>query len=137
MLYININLYKGIIPVFGLFIALILFKVIVYYKYGKTTKNPNIKILLISIIIIGLFIINLPKYTYSQCENLIYQNYGNSIEILEDKSYHKNTVPIKLSSNILEINKAYYFPVIFKNNTKKYYMVNPSSGEIIQLKQPY
>lgn len=137
MLYININVYKGVIPVFGLFVVLILFKVIVYYNHIKTTQNHNIKFLLISIIIIGLFIINLPQYTYSECKNLIYQNYGNSIEILEHKYYYKNTVPVKSSSNILEINRAYYFPIIFKNNIKKYYIVNPANGEIIQLKEPY
>lgn len=142
MLFIIITVYKGSFRSVSIIIlSYIVFQAAVYNRLSR--KNPKSliqKIIIINLISIVVFFALLPKYTYAEAKLIAENKYKNELDyFVEFESYYNNTVPI-ISDNIKEIfipRRFYYFSFVKNNGEKKYIMINPLEGEIVELGDSY
>jgi hypothetical protein len=142
MLFIIINVYKGSFRSVSIIIlTYIVFQAAVYNRLSR--KNPKSliqKIIIINLISIVLSFALLPNYTYAEAKQIAENKYKNELDyFVEFESYYNNTIPIK-SDNIKEIfmtRRFYYFSFVKNSGEKKYIMINPLEGEIVELYDSY
>jgi len=132
--------YAGIYQI-GIFMPLI-FQPFCYnalFREQKTYwKLRVIGIGLISLILPLCIYFTLPNYTYNEGKQIVeryVQSSGNPIFI--DISKDKDTVPLVNNPKRLFVsNRAYYYGIKATDNNK-YFMVNPLTGEVIQLSENF
>lgn len=148
MVYLN----YGTVISYGYFITLILMQPYWYFNitnpHSKIHNSPRFKfsatsIILISLILIISFPAALPKYTYNQGKALLYNSgyftaektclvYDNTVDTLPVTSFSKGF------PKLLFINdRFYYYKEVDINDTERYFMVNPLTGKIIELKDDF
>lgn len=98
------------------------------------------KIVIINLISITVFFALLPKYTYTQAKMIAENKYKKELDyFVEFESYYNNTIPVESDSieDIFMPNRVYYFSFVKINGEKKYIMINPLEGEIVELEDSY
>jgi len=99
-------------------------------------KLRIVVIVLISLILPLMIYFTLPSYTYNEGKQMVeqYLHPSENIEFV-DNAKNKATIPITGNPKGLFVNdKAYYYEVISTTN-KEYFMVNPISGDVVQLSE--
>lgn len=146
IIYLN----YGVVISYGYFITLILMQSYWYFNItnpkSKIQSLPRFKYSAISLILISLLIIisfptALPKYTYNEGKSLVYQRYNpeatcivndNKIDTIQVTSFSKGF------PKLLFINdRFYYYKEVGIDDTERYFIVNPLTGEIIELKDDF
>jgi len=142
MVLITINVYKGCFSSINTYILLIiLFQAAFYNRLsGKRPKLLIQKIVILNILLIIVSFTLLPKYTYVESKAIAENKYKNELKhFVEVKSYSNYTIPIRTDGikEIFMTNRFYYFYFVKNNGEKKYIMINPSKGNIVELDDSY
>lgn len=142
MTFIIINIYKGSFrSVSMIILTFIVFQSAIYNRLSSKKRKVLIqKIVIINIISIMVSFALLPKYTYAEAKIIAEDKYKNELDhFVEFESYYNNTVPVE-SDRIEDIfmpRRFYYFSFVKNNDEKKYIMINPLKGEIVELEDSY
>ncbi|MBU3201802.1 hypothetical protein LL037_25190 (plasmid) [Clostridium estertheticum] len=141
MLFITKHFYKGasIFPTACILSFLVLQAAFYNRLSSKSPQKLIQKIVIINILLMIVSFALLPKYTYVEAKAIAQNKYKNELDhFVEFKSYSDNSLFIR-SDNIKDIfvpHRFYYFYFVKNNGDKKYIMMNPSTGEIVELKNP-
>ncbi|MBU3071843.1 hypothetical protein [Clostridium estertheticum] len=141
MLFITKHFYKGasIFPTVYILSALVLQSAFYNRLSSKNPKKLIQKIVIINVLLIIVSFVLLPKYTYVEAKTIAQNKYKNELDhFVEFESYSDNSILIR-SDNIKDIfvpHRFYYFSFVKNNGDKKYIMINPSEGGIVELKNP-
>lgn len=135
MVWLNSVLYKGIFNL-GMLMPALSIQVVVAYNYTKgklKTKWGKTTVGLFFSVAIILFFIGKPTYTFEQAKQLVYERESVSkIVDHKDESY-RNTVPIYTEETRFFIHyRDYHFEA-----EERFFLVNPRTGEVIEMKEPY
>jgi hypothetical protein len=141
MLFIIVNVYKGSFrSVSMVILLLIIFQAAFYNRLSSKNRKAFIqKIVIINLIFIIVFFGLLPKYTYDEAKIIVENKYKNELDYLvEFGSYDDNTIPVQSNAieDIFMPHTFYYFSFVKKSGEKKYIMVNPLEGEIVEIEDP-
>ncbi|MCB2353845.1 hypothetical protein [Clostridium estertheticum] len=141
MLFITKHFYKGssIFPTAYILSFLVLQSAFYNRLSSKNPKKLIQKIVIINILLIVVYFVLLPKYTYSEAKTIAQNKYKNELDhFVEFKSYSDNSIQIRADSikDIFMPHSFYYFSFVKNDGEKKYIMINPSEGEIVELNNP-
>lgn len=138
--YIIFNDYRGIYQV-SIFIPLLL-QLFLYYRLIiqdiTYVKTRFIILAIISFIIPLTIYFTLPNYTYDKGKQVVKEYLkGTPNTIFVEFSFNKDTIPlVNNRKEIFVSNRAYYYEIISEEE-KKYFIVNPLTGEATQLSESY
>ncbi|KMJ58354.1 hypothetical protein AB685_10675 [Bacillus sp. LL01] len=141
LVIINTNFYKGIFN-FSLVIPIIVLQVVVTYNFLRDrlkTKKPRLWLLFFFSVPIIIFIVGKPTYTFKQAEQLVLDEYGDEISIVDNgEEKFRDTVPIYTEDHRIFItDRDYHFKGVTEKKEQRYFLVNPRTGEVIEMSQPY
>ncbi|MFL0246171.1 hypothetical protein [Candidatus Clostridium stratigraminis] len=132
--------YAGVYQV-GIFIPLILQPL--FYMWLFRIERPYLKIRITIILAISIFLplviyFTLPNYTYNKGKEIVKQNLAQSENYLfTDLTYASDTIPVINNPKQLFVsNRVYYYEVTLKDE-KKYFIINPLTGELKELARSY
>ena len=139
----------GAVISYGYFITLILMQSFWYFNLtspkSKIQSSPRFKystilMFLLSLLIIISFPAALPKYTYNHGKTLVYQRYNpeatcivydNNIRTIEVTSFPKGF------PKAIFINNRFYYYEVTTDDTNKYLILNPLTGETVELEKNF
>ncbi|MFS1518837.1 hypothetical protein V1503_20595 [Bacillus sp. SCS-151] len=134
--FINSTLYRG---VFNMGILIPFLTTVVYFSYvyliqGSMRKRMNPSLIILFIIPLLLFIFFRPTYSFEQAKQLVYESgYDVSGIVVQNEERYRDTVPIYTEDTRIFIDyRDYHFEV-----DGRYFLVNPRSGVVIEMEQPY
>lgn len=135
-----LNEYKGIYQI-EIFIPLLLQPFLYLRLFRKVKSHYKFRITIM--VLISLFLpltiyFTLPNFTYNRGKQIVEQYSGLRKDVLfVDYSFNKNTIPLVNNPKQLFVsNRAYYYE-IESTDGKKYFIVNPITGELKQLSKDY
>lgn len=135
IIWLNSHFYKGVFNL-GMIIPVMTVRMVVVYTYtkGKLKKQWEKKAIgLFFIVPIVLFLIGKPTYTYDQAKQLVYESHDVSTIVEYKEESYRNTVPIYTEKIRFFINnRDYHYEA-----DNRFFLVNPRTGEVIEMKQPY
>lgn len=129
--------YKGIFVNGIVLLFLVLLFRPFFYKVLMKKKGKELirMIVLVNVIVLFVFYLLLPKYTYNEAKGMIMNAYKNdSYSFNQFKPYNKNTVLVDDdgSKGLFSTKRFYYFSFT-KDGTQIDVMVSPVSGEIVEI----
>lgn len=132
--------YAGVYQV-GIFIPLLLqpiFYISLFRIENPFFKTRIILIGLISILLPLIIYITLPNYTYDKGK-LIVTQYLNQDKnyIFADLTHDKDTIPVINNPTKLFVSNRVYYYEVTSNDGKKYFIINPLTGELKELVKSY
>ncbi len=140
-IFINTNLYKGVFNT-GILVPILVLQVVFTYNFLRDrlkTKWPKLWVSIFLSISIILFVVGKPTYTFKQAEKLVMEEYGHDITILDNgKDNYRDTVPIYTEEYRFFIrDRDYHFKGVDKTKEYRYFLVNPRTGKVSEMSQPY
>lgn len=138
---INTLFYKGIFN-FSMVIPIFFLQVAMTYNFLRgrlRTKHPRLWLLFIFSVPIIIFLIGKPTYTFMQAERLVLDEYRDEISIMDSgEEKFRDTVPIYTEDHRIFItDRDYHFKGVTKTKEHRYFLVNPRTGEVMEMSQPY
>jgi hypothetical protein len=130
--------YAGVYQV-GIFIP-VLIQPFSYYALLKKQmsyfKLRVVVVVLITLILPSVIYFTLPNYTYNEGKQMVerYVQSSKNIEFV-DISKDKDTIPITGNPKRLFVSDRAYYYEIKSTGGNKYFMVNPLTGEVVQLSE--
>ncbi len=140
--YINYKYYAGVIGMgfFSQLIGLSLF----YSVYGLFKKEKCRRINFVNggiiTLIIIMFVIAIPDYTYKESRQIVASDYlgQKNTDTVDMPILDKKTVPTNSSSSWFLYDQLYYVGIKDdQQNQMLYYAVDPIQGRILKLDQPF
>ena len=121
-------------------LCITLVQILTYNLLFRIKRVRKVLILIVFNIILGLsFYLSLPQYTYNQSKEMVVDKYSIEINSFVNFEHrYENIVPV-LRKGIFDMKTTsgfYYFMFNKKSGQEMYVIVNPQSGEIIEIDKP-
>jgi len=129
-LYVGVYKTGGLYGMFGSQIPLMFMKNLKNEKLFKKYIGPITIIALIPIVVL----LTKPDVTYTQGKNFVAQKYNVQMENVIEQ--YPNLIPVKDKvGNFAIADFMYYYRIEFEDS--KYVIVNPTTGEVVELDQEF
>jgi hypothetical protein len=129
---VNFILYAGVVSLCSYFPLLILVQLL----YGIRKHNKFLLLLNTTLIIFCLvfYLTTLPSYNYEDGKTLLEEEIGEVNLDFIDVEY--KTIPITDKNLLLYRNVNYYYGINHLE-TKKFYTIDPITGQVFELEEPF
>lgn len=133
--------FKGVYQI-GFFVALAIAQPIIFglLLKNKTTSKFKIGAMVIIALVLPIVVsFTIPDYTYEDGKNILRQSLAsNKTSVILTPLPGEYTVPVVENSNHIFIaNRVYYYIIKEDNLDKKYFLVNPITGNLQEITEKY